>query len=333
MANAVPSRLGAINGATGTYAQDNALFLKVFSGEVLAAYAQKTVTADKHMVRTISSGKSAQFPRLGRTSAHYHVPGAEIVGDVIKAAEKIITINDLLISDKFIANIDEAKNHYDVRSVYSSEMGIALANQMDKHVLQTFIQAALVSTPDVAGEADMVGTVIDNSDLGGTADMSTSADDLIAAIFEAAKALDEKNVPEEGRYCYVKPDSYYRLANSSKVINADFGNAGNGSTASGRVFRVAGIPIVKTNNLPTGNVAAGSGVEAGSEDRQSVDARNTVAVVAHPSAVGTVKLMDLATEMEYDIRRQGTLMVAKYAVGHGVLRPEASVLLRTATPT
>lgn len=59
MANAVPSRLGAIGGDTGTYTKDNALFLKVFSGEVLAAYAQKTVTADKHMVRTISSGKSA----------------------------------------------------------------------------------------------------------------------------------------------------------------------------------------------------------------------------------------------------------------------------------
>lgn len=252
------------------------------------------------------------------------------MGSVIKANEKIITINDLLISDKFIANIDEAKNHYDVRSIYSSEMGIALANQMDKHVLQTFIQAALVTTPDVDGEADMVGSIITNAALGGSANMATNADDLIAAIFEAAQQLDEKNVPEEGRYCYVKPDSYYRLANSSKVINADFGNAGNGSTASGRVFRVAGIPIVKTNNLPTTNVT--TGVASGSEARQAVDARNTVAVVAHPSAVGTVKLMDLATEMEYDIRRQGTLMVAKYAVGHGVLRPEASVLLRTATP-
>ena len=49
-----------------------------------------------------------------------------------------------------------------------------------------------------------------------------------------------------------------------------------------------------------------------------------------PSAAGTVKLMDLATEMEYDIRRQGTLMVAKYAMGHGVLRPEAAVGIKEA---
>ena len=42
-------------------------------------------------------------------------------------------------------------------------------------------------------------------------------------------------------------------------------------------------------------------------------------------AIGTVKLLDLATESEYQIQRQGTLFVAKYAMGHGVLRPECAV--------
>ena len=34
--------------------------------------------------------------------------------------------------------------------------------------------------------------------------------------------------------------------------------------------------------------------------------------------------------MEYDVRRQGTLMVAKYAMGHGVLRPEAAIVINEA---
>lgn len=53
------SRLGANLGVTGTYEDDNALFLKVYSGEVLTAFAETAVTADKHNVRTIASGKSA----------------------------------------------------------------------------------------------------------------------------------------------------------------------------------------------------------------------------------------------------------------------------------
>ena len=57
------------------------------------------------------------------------------------------------------------------------------------------------------------------------------------------------------------------------------------------------------------------------------DFRNTFGIVSHSAAVGTVKLLDLATESEYQIERQGTLFVAKYAMGHGVLRPECAIEL------
>lgn len=62
MANISPSRIGAQNNDVGTYAKDTALFLKVFSGEVLKAFKEVNVALERSMVRTISSGKSAQFP-------------------------------------------------------------------------------------------------------------------------------------------------------------------------------------------------------------------------------------------------------------------------------
>ena len=46
-----------------------------------------------------------------------------------------------------------------------------------------------------------------------------------------------------------------------------------------------------------------------------------------PDAVATVKLLDLGLESEYQINRQGTLMVAKYAMGHNVLRPASAIAL------
>jgi len=317
MSNASPSSLGQVNNA-GTA---DALFLKQFSGEVLTSFEQATVTADKQMVRTIANGKSAQFPVMGRSSASYHTPGNEITGTALNHAEKVITINDLLISNHFIANIEEAKNHYDVRSVYSSEMGRALAFQMDKHVLQTMLQAAAASA-NVGDASYASGTIITDSD------SNTSADSLIGSIFDAAEALDDAYVPADGRYCFLKPEQYYLLANASKAVNVDF--SGRGSIADGTVPQIAGINLIKTPHLPTGNVT-GTGVDAGGAGgRQVVNASNTTALIAHTSAVGTVRLMDLAVESEYDIRRQGTLMVAKYAMGHGVLRPEAAVQIQTA---
>lgn len=317
MANANISDLGQVNN-TGTA---DTLFLKVFAGEVLTSFEQATVTADKHMTRTIANGKSAQFPVMGRSSAAYHTPGAEITGTDLNHAEKVITINDLLLSSHFIANIQEAKNHYDVRSVYSAEMGRALAFQMDKHVLQTMVQAAAASA-NVGDSGYAAGTIITD------ADSNTNATSLIGSIFDAAEALDDAYVPSEGRFCFVKPEQYYLLANASNAANADF--KGSGSIASGNMPEIAGIKMIKTPHLPTSNVT-GTGVDAGGAGgAQAVNAANTTAIIAHTSAVGTVKLMDLAVESEYDIRRQGTLMVAKYAMGHGVLRPEAAVQIQTA---
>ena len=115
MANMTVSRLGLVN-ATGT--SYDALFLKVFSGEVLSAFRKATVFENLHTVRTISSGKSAQFPIIGLSSTSYHTPGTQLTGDRIKHAEATKNIDYKLVSQVFLADIDEAKNHYDVRSKY-----------------------------------------------------------------------------------------------------------------------------------------------------------------------------------------------------------------------
>jgi hypothetical protein len=108
-------------------------------------------------------------------------------------------------------------------------------------------------------------------------------------------------------------------------LNKDWGGAG--AYADGKVLRIAGLTIVATNHLPSTNITTGT--QAGTATRYAVDARTTAALVMQKEAIGTVKLLDLAMESEYDIRRQGTLMVAKYAMGHGILRPECAIELAT----
>jgi hypothetical protein len=50
--------------------------------------------------------------------------------------------------------------------------------------------------------------------------------------------------------------------------------------------------------------------------------------VFHKQAIGTVKLKDLVLETTYDPRRLGTLMTARMALGHGILRPECAVSIK-----
>ena len=325
MANASPVSVGKVN-AGGS---EDALFLKVFAGEVLTSFERASKTQGADMERSIASGKSATFPVMGRVGASYHTAGAEITGSDVNHNEKVITINDLLISSVFLSNIEEAKNHWDVRSAYSQEIGRALAFTKDKHILQTIGQASLASA-NVSDSGYGAGATITNTGIASATD-ATAANAMIDALFGAAKQLDANYVPSEGRKCFMRLEEYYKLANATNAVNVDF--SGRGSIAEGKVVKIAGIELVPVAHFVDSNVNSGvdqGSATAGGSNPQAVNLTNYVALVSHPSAVGTVKLMDLGVEKEYDIRRQGTLMVAKYAMGHGVLRPEAAVGIKEA---
>jgi hypothetical protein len=312
MSNATPSRLGQVNSAGDV----KSLFLKVFTGEVMTTFAETNVVLPYVRQRSIANGKSASFAIVGKAQAAYHVPGAEIVGKNIAANEVVITIDDLLIADSFISNIDEAMNHYDVRSVYSTELGRVLANTLDRHLLQLGLLAARASAR-ITGETG--GTTI-------TAAGATSQN-LIDALFDAAQVFDEKDVAMDDRVAFVRPAEYYSLAQNTTLLNKDWGGAG--AYADGTVLRVAGITLVKTNHLPAGVIADGS-LNAGTSNKYAGDFTGVKALVMQKGAIGSVKLMDLAMESEYDMRRQGSLMLAKYAMGHGVLAPQAAIEIKVA---
>ena len=315
MANAIVSQQGLKVG--GSDAKE--LFLRVWSGEVISAFESQNTTMDKHTVHTINHGRSSSFPILGKASAAYTAPGQEILGGSLGHNERVISIQGLLVAPVFIAEIESAMNHYDVRSFYSKEIGNVLATTMDKHVYQTLINASR----DAGLSPQDAGVQVTS------ANFLTSGATAAEAIYEAAQLLDEADVPEDNRYCALSPAAYYNLVKdtSAATINRDFG--GQGSYSDGKVLRIAGINVIKTNNLPNGSNIT-SGVLDGSDGTLGGDFTNTAAVVWHKSAVGTVKLLDLSSEMERQISRQGTLMISKYAVGHGILRPRSAVEIKTA---
>ena len=93
---------------------------------------------------------------------------------------------------------------------------------------------------------------------------------------------------------------------------------------------MAGIRILKSNHMPSADWtpdAGDLGTASGAHDFVGTAGSITKGLVFQRSALGTVKLMDLAVESEYQVERQGTLMVARYAMGHDILRHEALVEL------
>ena len=297
------SRLGE-NAATSANAKE--LFLKTFTGEVLTAFNANNIAMPLHRVRTISSGSSAQFPLTGIATTATLAAGNEVSPSAIAHSEKVVNINDLLTSSVFIAKIDEAMNHYDVRSIYSSEIGTALANAADTAVFQAIADA----TDDTAEYAQGANQNNADIEIAGTPSASTGTD-VADAIFQALEALDTKNVTGE-KSVVLDAQTYYKMfsgsnSNIAGVMNKDFGTGGNLNT--GTVPLIGGAKVYMSNNLPTGSKG----------------------LVFTKDAAATVKLLDLGVESEYQVAKQGTLMVARYAMGHSSLRPECAVKLTNAS--
>ena len=258
-----------------------------------------------------------QFPLIGRMpDAEYHTPGAEILGQEIKQNERTITIDKLLISHVFLADIDEAMSHFEVRSKYSSRMGAKLAQTFDNMVMREVALAAAAASN--VGEDG--GYEITNADF----DSATDANRLTAwvdSIFLCAENFDNKFVPGK-RWILMKPANYYFFVkevstNGFSAIHRDIG--GEGSFADGKIISIGGVTLVPTPMLPTADY---SGEDYHAKDLQLLDA-----LCFTEDAVGTVKLMDISMQSQWDIRRQGTLMVARYAMGHGILQPECAAAL------
>lgn len=303
-----------------------ALFLKTYGGEVFTAFDETHVFGDRHMVRTIASGKSAQFPSAGGKAAAYHVPGTMITGTTGNLSETLIEIDDFLVAASSFPEIDQAMTHFDYRAAFTKEDGRAIARAFDQNVARVGVQAALTSASRFNGTGDIyeAKTVGFNTT---QASSDTDVAALKAGMLALANNFDEKDIPEDERNLFLKPAQYNLLASDNETISSDYGSAGDIKRL--RIPQLHGFNLIKTNHLPTTNVTGTY------NDKYNVDARNVVALAMRPGAVGTLKVRDLAVRMtgeEYLATHNATLVTSLMLSGHGVLRPEESGVIRTAVP-
>lgn len=314
MANSTPSRPGY--SAAGTPGNLN-LLLDLFGGEVQATYERMTIMRDKQRVFALANGKSLRFPRVGRTTATYHTPGTEIVGKQIAHDEIILNSDDKLISDVFLADIDEALNHYDVRSEYVRQMAEALAVQFDQNSVRAVIKSA--RSNDILGGPTSSPVI--------AATMLTDAAVLFESISKAKEQLDNNfvRVDQEEIYALFKNAQWYLMARSDKNLNKDF----NGGTASLRnhvLETVDGIKVMKSGITPFGNDDSANALIP---TRYRAKFGTTAGVVWTKDAIATAEVQGVEVQTELQISKQGTLLLARQMVGTDTFRSANAIELRT----
>ena len=288
--------LGRINTATNA-TNNRDLYLKLFSGEMFTGFQRETIARDLVMKRTLTNGKSLQFIYTGRTSAEYHTPGNSILGNSDKTppvAEKTITVDDLLISSAFVYELDETLAHYELRGEISKKIGYALAQKYDRLIFRAIAKGARQASAVKIGSntfEEPGGTQI-RVGAGSNADDALNHTHLINAFYDAAAALDEKGVSDDGRVAVLNPRQYYALIQnieSNGLINRN--ERGDALQSANGIIEIAGITIYKSMNTPFfskyGTKYAPSSGASAATDLDTVDPGNTGSFVSESIETAT----------------------------------------------
>lgn len=261
---------------------------------------------------------------MGRAIAKYLAAGDNLDDQrkAIKHNERVIAIDGLLTSDVLITDIEDAMNHYDVRAEYSKQLGEALAQAADCAVINELVNEAAKANsykdgniPDASGEAKGTGTAFEFVTGADIAQTTAYGNLILEGLLKARAHFTNNYVPQDERYCLLTPEGY------SAVIRALMPDAANYQALfdpnTGKVQNICGFNIVETPNL------INDGVDSKHTRLASVTTAGLQGLVFHRSAVGTVKLKDLSMERARRAEYQADQIIAKYAMGHGGLRPEA----------
>jgi len=197
--------------------------------------------------------------------------------------------------------------HYETRSTYASEMGRKLAIEVDKAIIGALDSAAAgtANADDTnGGEGQPAAQTGINCGIALADSNAEAGDKILASLYDAQTAFDEDDIPGE-RYVVMSPKNYNRLVQSG-AVHKDMTSGSNGGIDTGVINSVAGHRITVSNNIGA----------------------DTIYMFTN-EAVGVVKLLDVKTEAEYQIQKQGTLMVSSYAMGFGVLNNGCVIKLDT----
>ena len=349
-----------------------ALYLKLFSGEMFKGFQHNAIARDLVMRRTLTNGKSLQFIYTGHTKAEFHTPGNSILGDTNGAppvAEKTITVDDLLISSAFLYDLDETLSHYDMRSEISRKIGYALAQKYDRLIFRALTRGARAASPITkSGYIEPGGTQIRVGSSGTAASDAYDSAKLVTAFYDAAAALDEKGVSQDGRVGVLNPRQYYALiqaVGSNGLVNRD--EQGTALQGGNGVVEIAGIKIFKSMNIPffsqygtkygTGSATnpgvtdpgnTGSFVAEAIEDAaadvtginneygEETEFANSCGLIFQREGAGCVEAIApqvQVTSGDVSTIYQGDVILGRLAMGADYLNPAASVELFAGTAT
>lgn len=335
--------MATVNNTATTFADRTALSLPDLKKDLLTAFHASHQFAPRALSKTINS-YSGRFPASGKLAApSYHTPGTRLLGGTPpKRAYKDIVLDDRIVLHLFIDELDNnARAIIPFQSMYAMEMGMSIANFDDQNT-------AIVAVNNARASATVNGE--DGGNVVSKAGCDTNIGSLNACLWDGKNSFDLKNIPAPGRSLGLRPTQFNLIAASlDRMFYRQLGQGGSIGAPVSLPEYAGWSEIFMSNNIPSTNISSNP---SGAQNTYSGDFTKTVGVGFAPGAFGTVNTSaslpqgggsqpqpvgaDTGAQFqpidvrEVEIREAyGTLVLASLVTGHGGLRPECGLEIKT----
>lgn len=304
-----------------------ALHIEEYTGQVEGTIARKSVINGYIPVRPVRGTSTISGFQVGESSLSKLVPGTEPDGSVNQATKVKLTVDTVVIARNITPMIDDFQNSYDARAQVGQEHGKKIAKFYDQAFLIQAIKAANIS--DVTGypKGWQPGTQKRFTSVGQEKDPA-ALEDYFGQLFSD---MEDKDVDPIGDdlVIVVKPWVYYTLLKNDRLVDRDFITS-DGTTIKTKEMEAFGVPIWRSNNLPTGNITGHFLSNDGNGNAYDGDFSDVIGVTFSPRALLAGETIPLTTDVFFDQRLKAWFIDAYLSFGVTPNNPAFAGVLKKA---
>jgi len=210
----------------------------------IALIQRRKVYANICEVRNNVKASSIKVPKLNSGTVGDYVPGTNMTTNNATSSSITIALDNAKYINDYLDYVDMAESEQDATKQCVNTLANNMGNEVDKQVLK-----ALFSTAGTGGATYGLGVT--------TAPITIDSSNIDDYFADAARALDDADAPEAGRYAVITTKMQKALTLNNIYVAATTDEAARKGGFRGMFM---GFEVYVSNNLPkgvAGGIAAG----------------------------------------------------------------------------
>ncbi len=253
-------------------------FVTLFDQEVKQAYQGEALLRGTMRTRTGVQGNTVKFPKIGKGVATIRVPQTDVTPMSVTYSQVTATMSDFIAAE-YSDIFHQSHINFDERRELVQVVSKAIARRMDQLCIDALDAAASPST---------VATTVGGS----------GSNMNVEKLRAAAKALNEKNVPAEGRHLLMHSSQLDALLGETEVTSSDFAVVK--ALTRGEVNSFMGFNIITMGDRDEGGVPKPS---------------TRTCFAWHESSMGYAESMAQKSEVNYIPEKTSFLVSSMFSAG------------------